>query len=390
MSNTIDFFNTIVILGVIQGILSAIAVGYYSSPVFSKKLLSAILLTLAFLGIKILLHTLGLWQHPNLHYFPLAIDTLIQPLFYLYICCLTEEKFSFKQKTLWHFAPVLIFQVHAILVYIVTLSQTNIHSKDHIAEQYLYYNAVKWIEDILVLFSSGIYWYLSFQKVQKYRHWLFTSQSATQYSELKWLRNLLFGTGLLITVLFLSSLPANILQYKNSFPYLQIFYGYLTILIYFLSFQGYHTLLASKMQVFRMPQKSISEIDLPDIEIKTIENQENFQDILSALTEVMEKQFLFMEPELNLKDLSRPIGFPTSQVSSVINTGFGLNFRGWVNSYRVEEVKKRLNDPAYKQLSLTGIAYECGFNSEASFYRIFRQHTGYSPKTYLQKLKSRH
>jgi AraC-like DNA-binding protein len=61
-----------------------------------------------------------------------------------------------------------------------------------------------------------------------------------------------------------------------------------------------------------------------------------------------------------------------------------------VNSYRVEEVKKRLGNLKYEHLSLTGIAFDCGFNSEASFYRIFRQQTGYSPKSYLQLIHRKH
>jgi AraC-like DNA-binding protein len=70
-------------------------------------------------------------------------------------------------------------------------------------------------------------------------------------------------------------------------------------------------------------------------------------------------------------------------VSRVINSELKKNFRNLVNEYRVEEVKTRLNDPRSIQLSLLGIAYECGFNSEASFYRIFKNVVGVSPKEYL-------
>lgn len=390
MNSTIDIFDTIVIVGVIQGIGAAIAVRCYPSGAFSKKLLYIILLALAFLNIKILLHTLGLWQEPALRYFPIAIDTLIPPLFYLYTCSLTEKYFSFKRRQLWHFLPTLLFQLHALMVYVITLMQPDIHLKDLIAERYMYYNNVKWIEDILVLFSAGIYWYLSFQKTRTYRQWLFTNESATQYSELTWLRNLLIGTGVLVVVLLLSSLPANILQLEDSFLYLEIFYSYLTVLIYFLSFRGYQAMLATEKQMLRIPLELSSEQtespDLHDVD-KVVVNDYNLSIIQSALIEVMEDHQLFMEPELSLKFLAKTIDFPAAQVSAVINAKFGMNFRSWVNRYRVEEVKKRLDDPKYKHLNLTGIAFDCGFNSEASFYRIFKKCTGHSPKTYLQLLK---
>ncbi len=386
MSGTFTIFDTVVIVGFIQGIAAAIAIGLYPSLTSGKKILSAILITLAFLSSKILLHTLGLWPYIGFHYFPLAIDTLIQPLFYLYTCSLTENNFTLNRRQWWHFAPALVFQFHAIIVYTASLMQPDIHAMDIIAEKYLFYNAVKWAEDVFALCSAGVYWYMSFRKIQMYRQWLFTSQSSTHYPELMWLRNLLIGTGILVLVLFLSSVSSNILQLNNSFLYLEIFYGYITLLIYFLSFQGYRTLLAAEMQIIRTSVNTVQP-EVTHGDKKAPVNEEYFHTIPSLLLELMEKQNLFLEPELSLKDVAKIIGFPTGQVSNAINAQFNMNFRSWVNSYRVEEVKKRLNNPEYRHLSLTGIAFDCGFNSEASFYRIFRKHTGHSPKTYLQSVK---
>lgn len=390
MNGNLDIFDTIVITGVIQGIAAAIAVKCYPSGVPGKKLLYSILLTLAFFNIKILMHTLGLWQQPHFRYFPLAIDTLIGPLFYLYTCFLTEKHFSFKRKQLWHFLPVVLFQLHAFIVYMITYTQADINSKDTIAERYMYYNGIKWMEDIFVLFSAVVYWYLSVQKTRIYREWLFKNQSATQYSELTWLRNLLIGTGVLVFVLILSSLSANIFHLKDSFLYLEIFYIYLTILIYFLSFRGYQAMVEFEGQVIRLATTRTEEQEPKDIDKKSLENEDDFLTVQLALINAMENDLLFIEPELSLKVLAKTIGFPAAQVSTVINARFGSNFRSWVNNYRVEEVKKRLGDPAYKHFNITGIAFDCGFNSEASFYRIFKKYTGHSPKTYLAVLKRNH
>lgn len=392
MNGNIALFDAVVIAGIIQGIAAAIAVGCYSSNTVTKKLLSALLLGLALLSFKILLHTLDLWKYPGFRYFPLAIDTLIQPLFYFYTCSLTGKNFSLHRRQFLHFIPFIIFQFHAITVYIVGLMQPDIHEADFIAENNLHYNVIKWIEDLCALFSAAFYWYLSFRKTQMYRRWLFTSQSATQYSELAWLRNLLIGTGILVAVLFLSSISSNILQRTNSFLYLEIFYIYLTSLIYFLSFQGYRTLLTTGTQAVRVPENgpppAQEVLQYPDnTDTQLIEDEEILLTIQTALVEAMQKQQLFLEPELTIKEIAAVIRFPSAQVSAAINVKFGMNFRSWVNSYRVEEVKKRLTDPAYKHLSLTGIAFDCGFNSEASFYRIFKKNTGYSPKIYLQNLK---
>ncbi|EJL74337.1 helix-turn-helix domain-containing protein [Chryseobacterium populi] len=391
MISEIGVFDIVIIVGAIQGAVGAGIVGTYPSNSPDKKLLSAILIALSLLNFKIIIPIIGFKEHPALQYFPLAIDTLIQPLIYLYTCSLTEKNFAFNERKLWYFLPVVLFQFHAIVVYVMTVMEIDFHIKYVIAERYLFYNTVKLIEDIAALFSAAIYWYLSFKKTASYREWLFMSQSSTQYSELTWLRNLLIGTGILGAVLFLSSVPVTLLGLADSFAYVKVFYSYLTILIYFLTFRGYQMLLISDVQVLPLSggtsSNHIAVIDYSDAAEEISGFDEDFSLIQSALMEIMEKQQLFMEPELSLKEISKIIGFPAGQVSAAINAGFGKNFRTWVNSYRVEEVKKRLDDPRYKHLNLTGIAFDCGFNSEASFYRIFRQYTGYSPKSFMQSIQ---
>jgi len=392
MISEFGVFDIIIIVGAIQGAVGAGFVGTYPSNSPNKKLLSAILITLSLFNFKIIIPIIGFNGYPALQYFPLATDTLIQPLIYLYTCSLTEKNFALSKRKLWHFLPGLLFQFYVIIVYVMTVMEVDFHIKYTIAVRYFFYNTVKLIENIVALFSAAIYWYLSFRKTARYRQWLFMNQSSTRYSELTWLRNLLIGTGILGGVLFLSSMPVSVLGLADSLLYVKILYSYFTILIYFLTFRGYQMLLISEVQVLPLSEVALSKhiafIDYSDVAREISDFDDNFSKIQSALVEVMEKRQLFMEPELSLKEISKIIGFPAGQVSSAINAGFGKNFRTWVNSYRVEEVKKRLDDPRYKHLNLTGIAFDCGFNSEASFYRIFRQYTGYSPKTFMQSIKT--
>jgi AraC-like DNA-binding protein len=69
-------------------------------------------------------------------------------------------------------------------------------------------------------------------------------------------------------------------------------------------------------------------------------------------------------------------------LSAAINQAYGKNFNDFVNTYRVEAVKKMLNDESVQHLSLLGIAYECGFNSKSTFNRAFKKATGVAPSAY--------
>jgi AraC-like DNA-binding protein len=57
-----------------------------------------------------------------------------------------------------------------------------------------------------------------------------------------------------------------------------------------------------------------------------------------------------------------------------------MNFNTFVNTYRVEEVKRLLVD--YPEKTVLQIAHEAGFNSKSSFYDSFTRFTGLTPVEY--------
>ena len=72
----------------------------------------------------------------------------------------------------------------------------------------------------------------------------------------------------------------------------------------------------------------------------------------------------------------------TSHLSQTINELLGQSFSDFVNSYRIEEAKRKLVDPACKHLSVLGIAEEVGFNSKSSFNSVFKKHTAMTPSEF--------
>ncbi|HVV54143.1 MAG TPA: ABC transporter permease, partial [Mucilaginibacter sp.] len=69
------------------------------------------------------------------------------------------------------------------------------------------------------------------------------------------------------------------------------------------------------------------------------------------------------------------------------NTGLRKNFNDFVNEFRIQDVTRKMKDPAYDRITLLGIAYDCGFNSKTTFNRAFKQITGESPAEYKAQLK---
>jgi AraC-like DNA-binding protein len=235
--------------------------------------------------------------------------------------------------------------------------------------------------------------------VQRYRRWLFASQSNTTYPELDWLNNILLLSSLLIFLLAITILSENFIHIgPHSFPHLETFYVYISAVIYYLSFKSLRQYKDQGTdervgQVDTMTAKEDTSYDeQPPFDAGIGEGPGHAENlpvdaepllIKEKIIYALETEKLFLNPELNLKDLAKSVGYPSAILSATINKNFGMNFRNLINSYRVEEVKKRIAAGNASHLSLLGIAFECGFNSEASFYRIFRNNTGKSPKDYI-------
>jgi AraC-like DNA-binding protein len=53
-----------------------------------------------------------------------------------------------------------------------------------------------------------------------------------------------------------------------------------------------------------------------------------------------------------------------------------------VNEYRVAMFKEKILLPEMNHLTIAGIAVDCGFNSQATFQRTFKEITGKSPSEF--------
>lgn len=371
-----SIFDVFVLLGIIQGLICSMLL--WRTHIASKKILALVLITFSLLSFKILLHTFGLWDTPVFRYFPLAIDLLIQPLLFIYTLSLTKSGSKFDRKLWLHFLPCVAFMVHAIVVYTCCLSTNQIPIKDHIADQF-YFNPVKQFEDYLSVISAVVYWYLSYREIIYYRRWLFDHSADEAIPTYNWLKNLLFLLGVFIAGLFFNILLDSLFHYNAAhFFHWQVFYVYIVVLVYYLGFTGYFS---------KSPEKFLDNLASKE---RTIESS-GFSEKEMALAQnsiivALEKDKVFIDPELNLNTFAAKLGLSENLVSVTINKNLGKNFRNLVNEYRVNEVRKKIIDPKYQHLSIFGIALESGFNSEPSFYRAFKKFTEMSPKEYLKRI----
>jgi len=158
--------------------------------------------------------------------------------------------------------------------------------------------------------------------------------------------------------------------------------GYITFaaIIIFLSYLGYNSIHEARFLIpsFLIESNTNLTSDFSNAEAREIEQR---------VKEILEAEKLYLDETLTLKKLSVSLKISEKKLSIFLNNHLNTGFKEYINFYRVEAVKEKLRSEKYNNLTLVAISEECGFNSKASFYRIFKKHTGISPSQYKKSIK---
>jgi AraC-like DNA-binding protein len=106
------------------------------------------------------------------------------------------------------------------------------------------------------------------------------------------------------------------------------------------------------------------------------------------IKEALEVKKVYLNAKITLSQLAKCIDMSPHELSYVVNNEWNLNFNELINSYRVKEAQQLLKDDKYDTATMFAIAIDSGFNSESSFYTVFKKVTGRSPKRYREAIKS--
>ncbi len=367
----IDFFNPRSILcfiAILQGLIfAAMLFGrFFRGKQKADFWLAVLLLTLCsalitpFIGFANV-YDLNQW----LTYFPFSIVYSYGVLVWLYTLNLTDSKRQFARKDLLFFVPTIVY-----LIFRFYLFSHDLDWKNWFGENY-----DKSLNT--VIFISEFVWNLTFlsfsiRHYQKYRTWLNENYSDTEKIKFDWLRNFLY---IFTAILILGAL----FDFTNSFvfklSYIQFFYFEIVLALttYYLAIAGY---LRSKTIELNFTETKAEEIE----ERKMLLPEKDLEKLKEKLQNLMRNDKLYLEPNLTLNDLSRKLGVNSTVLSFAINNGFGKNFNDFINEFRIAEVKEKLKSA--DDSTLLNVAFDCGFNSKATFNRAFKKFTGVSPREF--------
>ena len=94
------------------------------------------------------------------------------------------------------------------------------------------------------------------------------------------------------------------------------------------------------------------------------------------------------DPTLKRASVEEYLQVTDKELTQALREHRTRTFNAFVNLFRVEEIKRRMEDPAYSHLTIEALALEAGFGSRQNFYKVFESMTGVKPSHYRARFQN--
>lgn len=366
------FFNIIILLGALQGFIISCLLFFSKKNHPANRLLAAMIFLIALACLNLYLANQG-WPTSGsimplvMAVVPMVVVMPFGPLLFFYIKTILNPGFRLSKTDKFQFVTIIIdlFPYLTALFFIIGVLSGLI--SDHRWDVGLFIDDYNIYSDIPRWISLTVYLIVSIRYISAFRK---TGDTQNNTIQLKWVRQLTIAFIVFQSIWLLFLVPYVIPAYGNKLLNMVDWYPIyipMAFLIYWLGIKGY--LIAREQPA---NNKRISTLLPADISDKAI----------ATLKAAMEQDVLYLNPELSLTMLAQHTSIPQKTISAVLNQHLHKSFNEFVNEYRVNAFKQKLCADDVKHLTIAGIAAECGFNSQATFQRTFRQLTGLSPSEF--------
>ena len=333
-------------------------------------------------GTSITILSFKLYTANILFFVPFMQVLLIGPVVYFYTKSLLNTSFKISKNDYIHFIPAVLYGIYSLIFFV---------TDKLILDDYYFYadgrdkDLANWYQ-VVGLISMMFYLVLSLRYYSDYKKLVFEKVSYADTLLFKWIRNFMiaFLAILILRVVFFITNP----EWGN---FGSQFWHYIafSFVFYYIAVTGYSNII--KQTTLRNENLKVinvfdDENSVVKTETKGTSKESNALKWKDELSNLMFQKKLFENPRLTLSDVANELSTTTKTISSVVNSGFNMNFNDFVNHHRIEAVKTKLDKGEYTTSTLLGIALDCGFNSKATFNRAFKKSTSLSPKDYIEKL----
>ena len=113
-------------------------------------------------------------------------------------------------------------------------------------------------------------------------------------------------------------------------------------------------------------------------------DEDECADIVSRMKEYLNRERVYTNADLKMKDLADVLHLSAPKLSQVFNLYLNENYYEFINRYRLDEFKRLIEAGEYKRFTITALSEQCGFK-KSNFFSTFRKVEGMTPAEYLKK-----
>ena len=319
------------------------------------------------------------------------INLLIAPLFYFYTLLITREESSELTPFLYPILPIYLIPTliyfKDYLIYFTLNTQNSFPYFGNLSVES--YSSIFQLSSTLVavsLINSLLYLMLSIREIEKFRKKSSLSVKNRNYlivitTMFVWVS---LSIGYFIYVLKVDEITA----VKSYYPTFQLI---ISILLFSLSY------ITLRKPITLFKPTSIKSDSFQEEDILIEEEQQSSKVSSSELSDIkydiyieqilsyMKNNKPYIDCDLTLESFSKNVDLHYKLISKLLNNRLNQTFNDFINSYRIEEVKKRLADPENSKQTIISIAFECGFNSKSSFNSFFKKSEEITPTEFRKR-----
>lgn len=378
-------FDLIYFLGVCFSVITSFMLIF---KVNSLRLLSVYLLGAYFFlnGFSMFTYLLIKYEFiiffPVFYKIPAPITFLIAPIAYLYLRATLNNEKKFRTSDWIHLMPFVIFTINYLPFYFMPYKEKLdlvIRVTQDLNLTYMNQDGLlpEWTNITFRTLLGFVYIILMGRLL--YRKFKSSKSNTSRHFTkiMTWLKVFYFSmTGYTVSLVLFYSVGEKV--FTNSEEPLSQFIVTIIVSGFFLSLSAY---LILHPEVLLGINKSV--IDTKQKKIKSI------QGIIRSIEEYFERTNYFLDPNCKASNLYEPLNISPRNLSIAISELNFNNFNDYINNLRLNYFLVLLEQDHLTKFDIVGLSTQAGFNSKATFYRVFRERMKMTPNEYIDRLVSK-